>query len=581
MMPIFAFLLMIPGALGGPLLSGSAAAQVPGYSTYTDWRDWARLKRGAIAGLASSYDRAGGNDDFSQYESPAGPITTETACTVATLTGPGVIWRFWMPHLTAKIPFAVRLYCDGDATPRIDTASDVLLAGGYGYFQAPLVDTFAGGQTCYEPIAFAQSLRIETVNRALPPGDVWSPYRHYYQYAYTLYPAPTPVTSYSGVLTPEQQAGRAAVTALFGGVGQHPAGSSPTAIRLSVAAQTIAGGDSLIVADLAGPGVVRQLSVRMEAATDAELAALRLRVHYDGEPAPAIDVPVGDFFGAGRQRAPYRSLPLGTDGPDGFYCYWPLPFHRAVRVGLHNSGAQPVTIDGAVVECEPGPVDNDLCYLHAVVQTDLRADGEVYHTLLTATGRGHYVGNLLYVEEDHYYFGMLEGDDVMLVDGARGLYGTGLEDAYNGGYYYNWVGVQSDEPEGAAPRSAIRPLSGILYVDRHWGPAYARADQYRWRVADCVPFTRSLEVLVENRYAQAGSRWTSVAFWYQQPPLPGDLNCDGTVDFDDINPFVTALVSQTGYEAEHPDCRWLSGDIDDNGQVDFDDIDPFVALLAH
>jgi len=566
--------------LGSPLLSGSAAAQVPGYSTYTDWRDWARLKRGATAGLASSYDRTGENDDFSQYESPAGLIITETPCTVGTLAGPGVVWRFWMPHLTSNQGFVVRLYFDGEETPRIDTTSNALLTGNYSYFEAPLVNTFAGGQVCYEPIAFGQALRIETVNKPLPPDGGWHRNRHYYQYAYTLYPAPTPVTSYTGVLTPEQQAGRAAVTALFGGVGQHPAGSSPTAIRLSVAAQTVAAGDSLPVADLAGPGVVRQLNVRMDAADDADLAGLRLRVYYDEDATPAIDVPVGDFFGAGRQRPLYRSLPLGTDGPDGFYCYWPLPFHRAVRVGLHNSGAQPVTMDGAVVEYEPGPVDNDFCYLHAVVQADLRADGQVYHTLLTATGRGHYVGNLLYVEDDNYYFGMLEGDDVILVDGERGLYGTGLEDAYNGGYYYNWVGVQSDEPEGAAPRSAIRPLSGILYVDRHWGPAHARADQYRWRVADCVPFTRSLEVLVENRYAQVGSRWTSVAFWYQQPPLPGDLNCDGAVNFDDINPFVAALVSQTGYESQYPDCRWLNGDTNGDGTVNFDDINPFVALLA-
>jgi hypothetical protein len=63
--------------------------------------------------------------------------------------------------------------------------------------------------------------------------------------------------------------------------------------------------------------------------------------------------------------------------------------------------------------------------------------------------------------------------------------------------------------------------------------------------------------------------------------LPGDVNCDGTVDFDDINPFVAALVSREGYEASYPDCTWWNGDCNASGSVDFDDINPFVTLLVH
>ena len=61
----------------------------------------------------------------------------------------------------------------------------------------------------------------------------------------------------------------------------------------------------------------------------------------------------------------------------------------------------------------------------------------------------------------------------------------------------------------------------------------------------------------------------------------GDLNCDGTVDFDDINPFVKALAGRAGYEAAYPNCLWLNGDIDGNGSVDFDDINPFVRCLVN
>ena len=61
---------------------------------------------------------------------------------------------------------------------------------------------------------------------------------------------------------------------------------------------------------------------------------------------------------------------------------------------------------------------------------------------------------------------------------------------------------------------------------------------------------------------------------------PGDLNCDGAVDFDDIDPFVLALSGEEAYLATYPDCRWLNADCNDDDAVDFDDIDAFVAVLG-
>lgn len=60
----------------------------------------------------------------------------------------------------------------------------------------------------------------------------------------------------------------------------------------------------------------------------------------------------------------------------------------------------------------------------------------------------------------------------------------------------------------------------------------------------------------------------------------GDLNCDGAVDFDDIDPFVLALGGPAGYYARYPRCDWLLADCNADGTVDFEDIDPFVALLG-
>lgn len=60
----------------------------------------------------------------------------------------------------------------------------------------------------------------------------------------------------------------------------------------------------------------------------------------------------------------------------------------------------------------------------------------------------------------------------------------------------------------------------------------------------------------------------------------GDLNCDGTVNFSDINPFVLALTNWGAYLQEFPDCDIYLADIDGDGYVGFGDINPFVALLT-
>ncbi len=60
----------------------------------------------------------------------------------------------------------------------------------------------------------------------------------------------------------------------------------------------------------------------------------------------------------------------------------------------------------------------------------------------------------------------------------------------------------------------------------------------------------------------------------------GDLDCDGRVTFNDIGPFVTALVGPVGYEAAHPLCHYDLADTDGNGSVNFADIDAFIMSLV-
>ena len=62
---------------------------------------------------------------------------------------------------------------------------------------------------------------------------------------------------------------------------------------------------------------------------------------------------------------------------------------------------------------------------------------------------------------------------------------------------------------------------------------------------------------------------------------PGDLNCDGTVDFDDIPQFVRALqYLPDGQGWPYPNCPWWNADCNLDGDVDFDDIPAFIRLIG-
>ncbi len=63
----------------------------------------------------------------------------------------------------------------------------------------------------------------------------------------------------------------------------------------------------------------------------------------------------------------------------------------------------------------------------------------------------------------------------------------------------------------------------------------------------------------------------------------GDANCDGIINFNDIDYFVAALVAEANWEAMFagtPPCDFLHNDTNWDGNVNFNDIDPFVDALV-
>ena len=85
--------------------------------------------------------------------------------------------------------------------------------------------------------------------------------------------------------------------------------------------------------------------------------------------------------------------------------------------------------------------------------------------------------------------------------------------------------------------------------------------------------------------------WGAISVWcaefnanFSSAPFDGlysgDLNCDGSLNSLDTDPFVLALTNPATYDITYPDCEITLADINDDGSINSLDIDPFVTILT-
>ncbi len=125
-------------------------------------------------------------------------------------------------------------------------------------------------------------------------------------------------------------------------------------------------------------------------------------------------------------------------------------------------------------------------------------------------------------------------------------------------------------------------VSGPAGPFRSVATAVPNNGRYQYTVPRGLPSSDNCYVRYTLDTQPAVAALTPGAFRIINPVAlhPGDLNCDGRVNFDDINPFVLALSDPGGYGQQYPGCNILNGDCNGDGEVNFDDINPFVALIG-
>lgn len=288
---------------------------------------------------------------------------------------------------------------------------------------------------------------------------------------------------------------------------------------------------TITLADIHGAGSIRHIWFTINSPSPFHLRELVLRMYWDGEADPSVEVPIGDFFGTGfdyedvpgghrgQKYQSWWSLPI-TVQDRAMNCYFEMPFGSGARVTLTNDGTQDVPnlyfhIDYQEYHDARTVADKGRFHAQwkhettrAVPESESggkNVDGKNNYVFMDAKGKGQYVGTILNV------FGLStgwwgEGDDMFFIDGdstRATINGTGMEDYFNNAWMFQ--------------KEFNYPFIGYSQQgNRDWTGSHT---MYRFHVEDPIYFQKSLRATIEHGHANTREDdYTSVAFWYQTEP---------------------------------------------------------------
>jgi len=252
--------------------------------------------------------------------------------------------------------------------------------------------------------------------------------------------------------------------------------------------ETIPVGETHVLADIDGSGVIDRLWMTIEDRAPDALRGLRLEIFWDGAQTPAVSVPLGDFFlhGAG-EMVPMETALLSSPEGRSFVSTIPMPFQTGAKIVMRNESPRQVNlifydINFRLLDTPP----KDALYFHAWWNRDRRTElGEDFRILPRIEGRGRFLGTNVTVLTNPAYKDAWWGEGEVKIyldddDALPTLIGTGTED---------YIGTAWGQ--GA-------------YINRFQGAPIAtwegggRWTFYRFHVPDPVYFTSGIEVALQQ-----------------------------------------------------------------------------------
>jgi hypothetical protein len=254
----------------------------------------------------------------------------------------------------------------------------------------------------------------------------------------------------------------------------------------------------ITVLDTDGPGMLTNLHFSMYRAVkgtpnDNSDVALWLKVFYDNEDKPAIDMPLMDFLGdVDCQAAPYATVYFSKVKQSHNF-YLKMPFKKHIKIEIENRSDVEFMGYGTIQVQPINPQNVNVNDLHEL-RVDYRVGSETIPEkiieLLNVNRGGEIVAHWLQLEADEKRCQngtlLCEANDEFYLDGEEkpSLEYLGTEDLY--GYSWGFQGLQSDG-KSAIFRQENKKNGGSII------------GMLRCREIDKIPFDKSCKLLMNYR----------------------------------------------------------------------------------
>jgi hypothetical protein len=281
----------------------------------------------------------------------------------------------------------------------------------------------------------------------------------------------------------------------------------------------IAPNECVEIAKIDGSGAIQQIWMTVTGVWRHTI----LRIYWDNQENPSVEVPIGDFFCNGWNKyTRVNSLPICVNPGSAFNSYFVMPFKKNCRITIENLDPKTQINLFYQINYVLTKVDEDIAYFHAQFKrVNPLPYKQVFTILDNVEGSGQYIGTYLaWGVNNNGWWG--EGEIKFYLDGDEKyptICGTGTEDYFCGSY--NFENQESHQYEEFSS-----PYSGLCQVIKPDGvyKSQQRFGMYRFHITDPIRFEKNIKVTIQalgwrkNGYLALQDDISAVTYWYQTLP---------------------------------------------------------------
>lgn len=304
-----------------------------------------------------------------------------------------------------------------------------------------------------------------------------------------------------------------------GGQASSPLGQG----RKGSAVRHVQAGETLLLADIAGPGTIRHIWLTTHDKPHLLRGSL-IRITWEDQPHPSVELPLCEFFGFANGKCnAFQSALHSVSSAKGMNLWLPMPFTKHARIEFVNESGARLPLFYQIDYTLGDRHDEGVGRLHAAFnRQNPTTKGDDFEILPERRARVRFLGAVLGVRpHDPLWWGEGELKAYLDDDAAFAtIVGTGSED-----YVGHAFGIQDE----------AFLHNGCNFREKGDAADTGMVSIYRWHLADPILCERRMRITMQQighrptykartiddykaELYERADDWSAAAFWYEAAP---------------------------------------------------------------